>query len=901
MTTKNFGAGVSVYLDVDGRSFETTVYQASKPVLDSELNQSQDISQSRARGILQLAQSGWLGADVLDTSSNHAGLFIPSGGSNELTLPAMQALVNGWHVLVNNTGDTDTNFDSPPGGPGDDVIAVTLNRINLGAPPAGAGALRTDLVILEVWRCLLSAAPSTVGKSHTGRIWRNGNVKIDSVDDFWLNYADDIQDANVGAETTKRVQIQYRLRVIQGVDIDAYASGIADPSVVAHSVPTSAVAPDGSVTAFPYSSRSVAGDGGLWRAGDGDPANDLGSVDGYMYALPLLAVFRRNSAAFARDTNHNGGSGRPDGLTATIIDARDVFDLRTSVSTTGWSLQELLQKNLNLVFDNALMTEQETTPLGGGSRGHTNIWADEIGPTDNAGAEQIRTGFDGVCRRFSDRPILETVTVRLEPTDQVGGDPSWSNASTITIDPSGATTPFRIYPHGNANFVNAAPTNMVILDVISWVSADTTGETSWHGHFEDPVTGTHVGSEVEFGEITGLGTAGPISLTFAYTAPIADDLYVTLLVSYPGGAETTAGGLSRTPAGDFAGDSFVLETPAQLPASAPYSFASVEGAFDYAHREVALTYRTSTVTFEQQLGSSGLQDLPANTRALYIPDRVADTPTPVVTNVTSGQTYADAITLSNDGHIVFVSTLAASWSPSGVPDTEDVISVEYEAVRPIPNNGVQFTIWYETHAPQTIRTALLGTTLRVIPRYVAAQLYVLVSGSGSLDEAYPFPQQYVQSPGVYPSSGGSFSGDHELDGLGHVSISDFNAATGFLQIPTLVPAVPSPQALTFIRDPGDVDAEGRSYFKEVPAGYIPSAFAQPLSNDKRHKNVLPMLAELAEDGPIGAKGALVLVLLSRWSPFDTRNYVGFDPDLANNFTSASVYRLKGNPLSAQRA
>ena len=83
-------------------------------------------------------------------------------------------------------------------------------------------------------------------------------------------------------------------------------------------------------TLFPYTSQSAAGDPGLWRAGDGVPTNTLGTVDGYMYALPLMAVVRRNTAAFDRNSNHNGGvaspgpSDRPDGLFYDIVDARDI-------------------------------------------------------------------------------------------------------------------------------------------------------------------------------------------------------------------------------------------------------------------------------------------------------------------------------------------------------------------------------------------------------------------------------------------------------------------------------------------------------------------------------------------------------------------------------------------------
>lgn len=879
MTTKNFGAGVSAYRDVDGRNFETTVHQASKPVLDSELNLSQEIDQCRNRSILQLAQSGWLGADIFTTSSHSTGIFLASVVDDELKLPPLKALVNGWLIDVANTN------------------GAFYNTVSLGEGPVSG--LRTDLVILEVWRCLLSASPSTVGKSQSARIWKNGNVKIAEGNDVLFNFEDDILDVAVGAETTKRVQVQFRLRVIQGVDLDSYPPGIADPTVLAFSAPPDAFTPDGSVTAYVYDGQSRYGDGGLWRAGDGIPTNTLETVDGYLYALPLLAVFRRNTAVFARDTNHNGGSGRPDGLTATIIDARDIMDLRTNISTTGWDLQEFLQKNVNLILDNTLRTELETTPLGNGSKGHTNIWADEIGPTDHPGAQLIRggpgKGFDSVCRRFSDRPILETIVVKYVPTDQDGGGVEWNSDSVLTIDPTGVTTAFRIHPHGSVNYIAAAPSNIVILDVLNW--GIQTG-------FFDDTAGTGVIRQLtveDFRQISGLGGTGSITLELLFDLTGTFDLYVTLLVSYPGGAEPTAGGLSRTPTADFGANSFVLETPAQLPATAPYLFDSLITGVDKPHREALISYQTVTQTFTPDQGFETFVDLPADTFILYLPDRVASTPVPVITNLSSGDTYIGPVTFSNCGRALFVNRLAANWSPSLVDFSNgDQVEVTCQVIRPIPINSVQFTIWYETRAAQTIRSALLGTTLTVTPRYIAPYLYTLVTGSGSLDEAYPFPQQYVQSPGVYPSSGGSFTGDHALDGTGIVSISNFSALTGFLQVPTLIPAVPEPQLLTFLRDPGDIDAERRSFFKEVPAGYIPSAFGQPLSDSKRHKNVLPMIAELDTDGPIGPKGTLVVVLLSRWSEFDPDNFVGFNTDLSANFTSASVYRLKGNPLSGRR-
>jgi hypothetical protein len=130
-----------------------------------------------------------------------------------------------------------------------------------------------------------------------------------------------------------------------------------------------------------------------------------------------------------------------------------------------------------------------------------------------------------------------------------------------------------------------------------------------------------------------------------------------------------------------------------------------------------------------------------------------------------------------------------------------------------------------------------------------------------------------------------------------ISIAEFNAATGFLRLPILIPMVSNPESLTFNRGLGDIDIEGRSFFKSVPSpGYVPNAYAQGLSNPKRHKDVLPVICELAADSALGHRGQLVLVLILRYALFDEVDGVYFNPDLALNTTVASVFRIKGNLL-----
>lgn len=869
MAVKNYGVGVSGYLDPDGYNWETTVYQASKPVLDKELNLVQDVQQLR-RLKLQVP-SGWITPDALD-SSDHAPFYVASTTADELEVTTLHAVVNGWPLTVAFTEDS------------------TNNKIELTAGPAGSGAVRTDLVILEVWRILITGDVAD-GKSPSGRIWLNGNVKIASADDLTLNLTDDIVDTNVGAETTKRVQIQYRLRVIPNVDLDDHPFGISDPTVLANSVPT-LIDPDGSVSVYTYSRSTT--DPGLWVAGNGNPANTLGTVDGYMYALPFAAVFRRNLVAFS-NSNHNGGvaypgpSDRPDGLFHDIIAASDLMDLRHATSTSGWDYQEILTKNLNYLLDNQVKTEFTNTVLGGATRGHTLLWADEIGPTDTPGAQLIRE-FDAIARRFSDRPIVETVVVRYVPAD--AGEADWEDA-VLTIDP----TALPIYPYASQNLSSVAPSQITVVDILNQVFLDETNSPSEASYFFGQFEGQDylpLNLVVSSGGGLGQVPQGSFEITMGDAVDSSLAMYLTLVIQYPGGNDSTGGGLSHTPTDDFGiAESFVNETPANLPVTAPYEFASYEAfSIDQPHRELEITYRTleRTREFYYNDDSNSL-----GAPAVWVGERMA-----VVNEVRrvapNAVTYSGALNISEDGYLLELDPSAGSWGGNALVD-EDQLEVDYEAVRPIPNNSIQATIWYETRAPQTIRDDILGTSLTVIPRYISPHMYTIVSGSGSLDEAYPFPQQYVQSPGVYPSSGGTFTGDHELDGTGEVTVANFASNSGFLQLPVMIPAVPNPQTLEFTRTLGDIDAEGRTFFKEVPAGYIPASFAQPLSDPKRHKNVLPILAELSEDSVLGPRGMMVLVLLSRWADFDPDNYVGFDTTLANNYTSVSVYRLKNQPLN----
>lgn len=869
MTFRNYGPSVSGYLDPEHRAWEIVTYGADKPILDKELNLEQDLGEGFSGPLFQDLPSGWLSRDGLDDASAASVIFVPSATPNTLQLnPGMLAHVNGWLVLVDNTGGSGTN------------------TVSLGAGPAGAGGKRVDLVVLEVWRRLIPPAPDTTGKSPAARIWRDGNVKVAPADDVLLNFPDDILDVAVGSESTKRVQIQYRLRVVQGVDLFSYPDGMGDPAVVARTVPPNAATPDGVApgVSYPYVFQGANGDTGLWRAGSGDApsAADLGTVDGYMYAIPLCAVFRRNTTAFNKNSNHNGGvafpgpSDRPDGLFSDILNLQDLADLRRLVTPQGWSLPEVLTKNTRFLLDNTLSTEWEQTPNGNGVWGHTNLWADEIGLSNTNGGDGVVTGdtpgatflgeFDNVRRRYSDRAIYEVAFLAVSAAGP------WFDGQTFTLQP----TSFPVYPYGSFNWASYAPGEVRILDILEaqFVGAGIVGQIT---------------VDAPLALVSGLGTdpVGPITVKLGAVAALGvtgEVLYLKVLVAYPPG-----GGLTRTPVASYPLDSsgvtgaIQINNPVQLPAVAPILYDSLSLGFDQPHREVDLEYVTlsQTITFNTKTGLNlDTFGLPERAEAIIL-----------IEKATLPGAYAPivgAFTLDSSGTSV---TLA---NPADFTNTGDALRVTFTARRPLPQNGEQLTVYYPSRAPQGIRSGLLGVRLKVYPRLIQDTLGVITTGSGSQGEGYPFPYGYVQTGGVFPTSVGVFGGEHELDGTATLAVADFNADTGWLKLPTFI-GLEAMSILEVTRSPGDEDIEGRSYFTGVLSGYRPNAYAQQLSLAGRHKVVLPFLGELVEEGTAGHRGALVLGVFTRWAD-DENNDIVFDPDLTQSTTSLGLFRVKGNLL-----
>lgn len=339
-----FGNEVSRTLDTLTKQFSNVIWQQSKPPLDSELNLVGQIGwDSLSEVIRNYTHSGFL-SDPLEskkdyhTSSTYSNYF-EMGKNNDLT-----AVVNGWIIPIKGT-----NIDSES------------NAIKLDAPPSSDA--RTDIVFLEVWRSILASSPSTDNKPSADKVWKYGNVLYGRND----NPNDEMIDGSVGFETTKRVQVQHRIRVVSNVDVGEFTSGLGSPTVLAQGTQNSPVAN------YTFTNQSSNGDKGLWRSGNGDAQSisDLGTVDGYVYAIPICAVFRRNTNAYlaisAGVPNHNGSTNR----TPSSVNSSDARIL-TTPSLTG-SITNSFTGNVNITnligsgLDDALLVGDVQVILGNGT------------------------------------------------------------------------------------------------------------------------------------------------------------------------------------------------------------------------------------------------------------------------------------------------------------------------------------------------------------------------------------------------------------------------------------------------------------------------------------------------------------------------------------------------------
>jgi hypothetical protein len=322
---EKLGTGVSRTLSALSRNFGQVVWQKGKPPLDSELNLMSQIDLERMQEFVRSQVHSGFFLDPTQASLDYNthknwSNFFSIGQDTTEEKPFLWATVNGWVIPV-----AGTNLFTG--------MAENNNVVTLNPPPESD--TRIDFIFLEAWTTLVAPNPSTENKPSASQVYRYGNVENG------VHIADDIQDPTIGYETTERVQVQYRIRVFgegagigSGLALDDFPDGLDDPNVLGQGTHT---APIGGYTFT--NMKTEKGDPTLWRAGNGDPTNELGTIDGYTYAIPICAVFRRNDSPFvavesAGNANKNGGFNRNPSA-AFLTSPRTGSKVLSSVSLTN--------------------------------------------------------------------------------------------------------------------------------------------------------------------------------------------------------------------------------------------------------------------------------------------------------------------------------------------------------------------------------------------------------------------------------------------------------------------------------------------------------------------------------------------------------------------------------------
>ena len=193
-------------------------------------------------------------------------------------------------------------------------------------------------------------------------------------------------------------------------------------------------------------------DTGLWYSGAGTESDseDLGTVDGYIYAIPVAFVYRRNKPVNGTDGfqpldryntgaphDHDGNtlsaniyidnvpatdSDRPDGLFSDEISEEDVLDLRRKVFPQGLDFTSELKHQYHSLLDGLnktwIASAHNLADTGNGTAGisHTPLMCDVFGGSANTlNIGNHKRDFNHFSRRFSNAPVVERIFIMVQP------------------------------------------------------------------------------------------------------------------------------------------------------------------------------------------------------------------------------------------------------------------------------------------------------------------------------------------------------------------------------------------------------------------------------------------------------------------------------------------------------
>lgn len=430
---------VSRTLTPQQRSLRSVIGIHDHEISDADVNLIQDLQDYKRHKLLQDTTS----SGCLTYSEFQFNPYI----NNTFTVPAFDVMFDGDVVTIGGNG----------------TASLSSNVVALPSPIFWTNGASGDpaslfVIYLELWYQELNSntqAGYYVDSNGLLYYYPNGCVNAlpinmipnDSVDTF------------SGSDTTHRAQVQWGLRA-QRIDM-AYNFGLYNFGLDAGADSAQTVWAQASqnapITSSPYSFTNlglITGDAGLWRAGDGNVTNDLGTMDGYSYALPVGLILQKNTGPFDISLNIYGCanpqvagsgliqsavSGRYDRRFADSIWADMVIDTRQTISLSGWDNGRLMKDG----FGNVITGTTRSAIVRGDSSGDDS---NDIGAllTYNVGVgSSIRANvnavgnFNGFFNGFStDQRIFNTtkaISVNSKTVGFVGGPWLQNDAFAINL------------------------------------------------------------------------------------------------------------------------------------------------------------------------------------------------------------------------------------------------------------------------------------------------------------------------------------------------------------------------------------------------------------------------------------------------------------------------------------
>ena len=240
------------------------------------------------------------------------------------------ACVNGWIVNISSTN----------------LASGYNNLIDVSLKSSTADTAQTQsLVFLEVWSKPFTYRNDSVLK------YGNQETPQKAIDSDNTD-GNDLRDLSIKVETTRRVQIQYRIRVVDTIKL---TGDLAMKSSYARGGSSS------ESTMYFSKCKDCTGNYNLYRAGDGSSLSmeKLMTTDGYSYAIPMFLIGHRKEGSFGIDQksslkNAPTSEGttytlRPDGKFSDVVYPSDIIDLRNKIITSTDNLEEVLSSTFSSV------------------------------------------------------------------------------------------------------------------------------------------------------------------------------------------------------------------------------------------------------------------------------------------------------------------------------------------------------------------------------------------------------------------------------------------------------------------------------------------------------------------------------------------------------------------------